>query len=378
MTGQVAVEPVVVCDSSDCVLFGIPLRKGAKATADRTQPDKSSGSPSVRKDSQEDVISSGGNDSSKLNEPARFCPDTPGHQHSSTHRTLSGAETSVKRFEDGGNIANDAGLLPAPATSSDSSRSSSPQLKASTESSLRGKRSPGRSEGRLTEDTPELEVYSDASPTSREMTSPSTAPVPIQGQFEMLLRNSDADGDTRSSEMERTSDLSHTLSATQAARSGYDSPGNASAHSSQLDSSVASISPLSGPDSSPGKRSGLHSAPEHSEEDRSASSFHSNEASSAASGNSSPVPSSPSKRITWGKAKSYPGSETVSELEDERSVDMSAEFRAMRKQAAMVRAPVRPRRPPQPPPQTQRNSRDPRGRAKGMRRLSSKSRFDRD
>ncbi|KAL1417203.1 hypothetical protein MTO96_027085 [Rhipicephalus appendiculatus] len=343
MTGEVTGEPVVIAcsSSSDCVgLCASSLsQKYSRATAARAQRgDKVVPS---RPTGNDDASSIGGcsDSSSRIDESPKPRPRASGHLQSST-------ETSVRSLEDDSSVTNvdDSSSVVVPATKlSDRSRDSADQTSKTGARCRRNSCSSG--EDPLSEEPAAVAESSKARPTNQTPSSatcliPSAeppAPVPIQGQLELLLRNPDNTDTPRSSEMD-----SQSLSAMQGyggneatgSTMGYPNASTYSTtpHSQLQDSSYASTS--TGRRADPG-------GTERYEEEPSTSSALSHDRSPVASGSSSPG-TQQHRRITWGKAKSYPGSETVSELEDERSADFASQMRAFRrKQAAMTRVPVR-------------------------------------
>lgn len=383
MTGEVTGEPAVVArsSSSDCVglCASSSSQKCARVTASREQredkivPSRHSGN--------DDASSIGGcsDSSSRIDESPKPEPRASCHSQSST-------ETSVRSLDDDSSVTvvDDSSSVLAPATKvSDRSQDSADQT---CKINARCRRNSCSSGEELLSEEPAVAESSEAraanaTPSSTTCLIPSSeppAPVPIQGQLELLLRNPDNTDTPRSSETDSQSlSAMQGYGASEATGSALSYPNastySATPHSKLQDSSYASTS--TGRRTDPGGQ-------ERTEEVPSASSALSHDRSPVASGSSSPG-TQQSRRITWGKAKSYPGSETVSELEDERSADFTSQMRTFRrKQAAMTRVPVRhvhrvPMQQMMATPQPQ--YRYQRGRlVRGQKRPTSRSRLDRD
>lgn len=381
MTAQSSVGPVLVCSSSECVGFDCHDLEGIERTAEWPHRDKSS---------------TAGNDSAATScNDSRFAEATESNPSKPTESIVSNVSRSSSELAAASNAGYlSSGKAPLEAVENARSRrvigsvmpvveaSDTPRTteelekRADSEGTLQGSERTQRSSSSSADDP-----VSDGAKTHKVLSgrpSSSTPPIPIQGQFEMLLR----DADTRSSDMERTSEItSQSVSSTQASNySNVSNNSNLSSNSdvsnnsvcSQTSTSATTTATTGSAESASTKKA--PAGPEGSEEEASALSALSNDTSPAASGNESPVQQSPSKKITWGKAKAYPGSETVSELEDERSVEAS-EMRNMRKRQA-VRVPVRPRTPSmsQPP----RNFRGTRGKGRNLKRSGSKQAPGRD
>ncbi|KAH6933832.1 hypothetical protein HPB50_018585 [Hyalomma asiaticum] len=382
MTEQVTGEPVLVArsSSSDCVNLCTPSSSqtcSTKSTAKRGDDIPQC----ARIDDASSTGSFSGN-SSKIDESPKTRYRASGHLQ-------SGAETSLKSVEDDSSVTNfdDSSSILVPLSATKLSDRSQDSADRSPKTGARCRRKSSSSvEDLLSEGAvaavESLEASAHATPPAATCPIPSTEPpVPIQGQLELLLHNPDNTDTTRSSEMD-----SQSMSATHGY--GY-SEANGSTladhdastlsttrHSDLQASSLASTSTATGTRADVG-------GPERSEEEPSASSALSTDRSPVTSGSSSPgTQPSGSRRIKWGKAKCYPGSETVSELEDERSADFTAQMRAYRRrQAAMTRAPVRPlhRLPPQMVAPQQTQCRYHRNRmVRVPNRSCSRSRFERD
>ncbi|KAH7986411.1 hypothetical protein HPB51_026673 [Rhipicephalus microplus] len=326
MTGEVTGEPVIFArsSSSDCVALCASRlsQKCARATAARAQrggkivPSRPSGN--------DDASSIGGcsEGSSRIDEspkPAR--PLASGHLQGS-------AETSVRSLEDDSSVTNvdDSSSIVVPATElrdnsqnpADHTFKTGARYRRNSCSSGEDPLSEESVDGaELTEARPANETPS--STTCLAQSSEPPAPVPIQGQLELLLRNPDNTDTPRSSEMD-----SQSPSATQG-YGGNEATGcivaypDASTYSMTPDSHLQDSSYASTSTDGRANPGGT----ERYEDEPSASSAISHDRSPAASGSSSPGTQQP-RRITWGKAKRYPGSETVSELEDERSADLTS------------------------------------------------------
>lgn len=375
MTAQDSVGPVLVCSSSECVGFGCHGFTGTELTSVCPERDKS---PTTGNEGAANTF----NDS-KFAEATESSPIIPTEtivpevSRSSSELAavsnadcLSSSEPPPEGVEKATNYRVIGNVIPVVEATDTPQATEKLEKKADLEGSQQDRETTQRSSSSA--DEPVNEGTQTPKVLSEGRSSPAP-PTPIQGQIEMLLR----DSDTRSSDTERTSDItSQSVSSAQTSNnSNLSTNSDVSNNSlcSQQNPPATTTSAATSAESAQTKK--VSAGPEGYDEDPSALSALSHDTSATDSGSASPVQPSLSKKITWGKAKAYPGSETVSELEDERSVEAS-ETRSMRRRQAAARMPVRHRTPSVSEPT--RHFRSTRVKGKGLKRNAARKAPDRE
>lgn len=316
MRGQVSIEPVVASSSDSIGVRNHPL-KGGKITAHR---------PQAKKSSHDDVTS--GNDF-KLGQSRdfRLVPATPGYLVERTsHDNVSSQATDKNRVI--------GKTLPVPQNSASATTTNLLPSEDDTSSSLQsyqqfvraGCAAPKRQDPPVGLMDLVQKSKSFDSTTSLHDTVPSIRSSTTGLKSPSLIQSVD----TRAKNKPSDHGL---LSKVVTAEASNPSPSAKSSTTEAADEHGAS-------DNSEDYRSGSscegspsgHGSPRGSGQ---GSPIGSGQESPRGSGQASPL-TSPPKKLTWGKAKSYPGSETVSDLEDDKTSENRSNLQQAKKKLVAV------------------------------------------